>query len=53
MYERLCSDGIAASDSRSTSVDHVTARRLTIWLAARPQRPVFAQSLVRFAEPAP
>ena len=40
--------------SRETSpwgsaVDHVTARRLAICLAARPQSPVFAQSLVRFA----
>jgi hypothetical protein len=29
-------------------VDHVTARRLAICLAARPQSPVLAQSLVRF-----
>jgi hypothetical protein len=29
-------------------VDHVTARRLAIWLAARPQSPVFAQALVQF-----
>jgi hypothetical protein len=31
-------------------VDHVTARRLAIWLAARPQASVFAQGLVRFTQ---
>src|SRR6266566_3634573 len=39
---------IAAPDARGSAVDHVTARRLAICLAARPQAPVFAQSLVRF-----
>ena len=48
LYERLISDGIAASDARGSAVNHVTARRLAICLAARPQSPVFAQSLVRF-----
>ena len=48
LYERLIGDGIAAADARDTAVDHVTARRLAICLAARPQAPVFAQSLVRF-----
>ena len=48
LYERLIGDGIAAADARGSAVDHVTARRLAICLAARPQAPVFAQSLVRF-----
>src|SRR5438094_9146719 len=47
LYERLISDGIAAADARGSAVDHVTARRLAICLAARPQSPVLAQSLVR------
>ena len=47
-YERLIDQGIAAADRRGRSVDHVTARRLAIWLAARPQQPTFARGLVRF-----
>jgi hypothetical protein len=48
LYERLIDDGIAAADARGSAVDHVTARRLAICLAARPQAPIFAQHLVRF-----
>src|SRR5438876_1213088 len=48
LYERLIGDGVAAADARGSAVDHVTARRLAICLAARPQSPVFARSLVRF-----
>ena len=48
LYERLIGDGIVAADARGSAVDHVTARRLAISLAARPQSSVFARSLVRF-----
>jgi hypothetical protein len=48
LYERLIDDGIAAADAQDRPVDHLTARRLAIWLAARPQPPIFARSLVYF-----
>src|SRR5579863_8423809 len=50
MYERLIDDGIAEADNRGTIVDHVTARRLAIWLAARPQQRDLAHCLVRFIQ---
>jgi hypothetical protein len=48
LYERLIDDGIAAADAKGGPVDHLTARRLAIWLAARPQPLVIAQGLVHF-----
>jgi hypothetical protein len=48
VYERLIGKGIADADKRGGSVDHVTARRLAIWLSARPQQPAFADALARF-----
>ena len=50
LYERLIDNGIAAADSRGTIVDHITARRLAIWLTAQPQEPGFARGLVRFVQ---
>jgi hypothetical protein len=48
-YERLIDEGIAAANRRGSSVDHVTARRLAIWLASQPQQTDFARGLTRFA----
>lgn len=48
MYERMIDDGIAAVRAHGGVIDHLTARRLAIWLAASPQTSEFARGLVRF-----
>ena len=48
LYERLIAEGIAEADRHETIVDHLTARRIGIWLAARPQEPLMARGLVHF-----
>ena len=50
LYERLISDGLAAADSRGGVIDHVTARRMAIWLLSRPQQPDFTRGLIRFTQ---
>jgi hypothetical protein len=50
LYERLIGDGVAVTDAQGGAVDHVTARRLAIWLAARPQQADFARGLVHFTK---
>src|ERR1700760_3009343 len=49
-YEGLIAAGVAAADARNMAVDHVTARRLAIWLAARPQERNFTRGLVQFTK---
>jgi hypothetical protein len=48
LYERLIGQGVADAHARGGPVDHVTARRLAIWLAARPQEPSFTRGLALF-----
>jgi hypothetical protein len=48
LYERLIGEGVADAHARGGPVDHVTARRLAIWLAARPQEPAFTRGLALF-----
>jgi hypothetical protein len=49
LYEQLIADGVAAANSRGGAIDHVTARRMALWLVAQRQPPDFARGLIRFA----
>jgi hypothetical protein len=40
LYERLIEGGIMAVGGHGSTIDHLTARRLAIWLAARPQEQI-------------
>jgi hypothetical protein len=49
-YERLIRRGIAEADVRGSAIDHVTARRLALWLIPRSQQePEFMRGLIYFA----
>jgi len=48
-YERLITIGTAGADAKDCPVDDLTAPRLAIWMAARPQHPALARGLARFA----
>jgi hypothetical protein len=50
LYQRLIDDGVAEARRRGVAVDHLTARRLAIWLAAQPQPPAFAEALAHFTQ---
>jgi hypothetical protein len=50
LYELLISDGIAAANSRGGVIDHVTARRMALWLLSQQQPPDFTRGLIRFAQ---
>jgi hypothetical protein len=44
----MIDEGIADADRRGGAIDHITARRIALWLNSRPQLPALAQALDRF-----
>lgn len=51
LYGRLISWGIAEADARGSAIDHVTARRMALWLLPRTQDETgFMRGLIRFAQ---
>jgi hypothetical protein len=50
LYEQLIRHGIVEADGCGSAIDHVTARRMAIWLLPRSQQePDFMRGLIRFA----
>jgi hypothetical protein len=50
LYEDLIADGVAAANSQGGIIDHVTARRMALWLVAQQQSADFSRGLIRFAQ---
>ena len=50
LYEDLIANGVAAANIRGGVIDHVTARRMALWLVAQQQPPDFTRGLIRFAQ---
>jgi hypothetical protein len=50
LYEDLIADGVATANSQGGVIDHVTARRMALWLVAQQQPPDFVRGLIRFAQ---
>ena len=50
LYEDLITDGLRAANSRGDVIDHITARRMALWLVAQRQPSDFARGLIRFAQ---
>lgn len=50
LYEELIADGVTAANSRGGVIDHLTARRMALWLVAQRQPSDFARGLIRFAQ---
>ena len=46
----LIADGVAAANSQGGVINHVTARRMALWLVAQQQPPDFTRGLIRFAQ---
>ena len=50
LYEHLIRQGTAEADERGTAIDHVTARRMALWLLPRSQQePALMRGLIGFA----